>query len=190
MRHFDYAISVGKNCRCAYQLRRFFGREAAPSTVFDWQLTRRRSLLAYIERDFEGIFNLADLAYDERHRAVENTRFGTRHRHEFPVDVTSPAAIAEHYETARSRHDYLAKKTLGLFRGRHALLFCFSEPVTTVARWRLTLALRLKYPQLRFRLLGGAVDVLDDPEQWRGTDAVWDRHFAGLHVVAPADADA
>lgn len=181
MDQFDVAISFGRNCRTAHHLRRIFGTEACPSGIFDWQITFPKALLYYLRSSFRGMFELADLEVDRR-GTVRNRRTNTRHPHEFP-DPATVQLLAEGYAKARSRHDHLAAKTLAILRGKQRVLIALSEPMAGWPYLRLWLAIRMKYPLLRFRLLAGPVDPsAHDLLDWQGSAEIWDRHLAGLSV--------
>jgi hypothetical protein len=182
---FDYALSLGPTCRARYQMERVLGKERCPSGVFDWQITGRKALVAYLRNDFEGMYELADLEIDGM---VCNRRFGTTHQHEFPPDITL-ASLPAHYVNARSRHDHLAAKTRALLRGDKRLLLCLGGRLTMRRYVALWLELRLRFPRLTFTLLNGP--RFDDPDEvatWYGNDAAWDGHLRRFATTGPVSA--
>jgi hypothetical protein len=169
-----YAISFGLQCRVKYQLKRVF-RAASPSGVFDWQETPVATVIAYLENDFRGMFEQADLFVDPGRGHVAHRTLGTTHMHEFPSGVTNET-IHLHYERARKRHDYLCGKLRKILRDRHPVLVVVAPnhgapyPVDVPA---LREALRRFNPK-------GTFHFLVEPEagalqgDWRGNNGAWD----------------
>ena len=179
----DYALSLGPNCRAKYHLRRRFGF-GSPNCVFDWQVTPPAALQAYIEQDFNGMYERDDLYI--KNGCVFNRRYNTSHQHEFPRGTTEQT-LSEHYPAARARHDYLYQRTRSLLRGHARLLLAFSRPISDDTSQSLRKTLRGYSPHLRFEWLqepeGGA-----DGNDWTGNSAVWDALLApySLGVVQKA----
>jgi len=144
-------------------------------------VTFPKALLQYLRRSFRGMFELPDLEVDAS-GTVRNRYTNTRHPHEFPAPATA-TLLADGYEKARSRHDHLAEKTLAVLRGRQRVLICLSQPMAVWPYLRLWLAVRTRYPILRFRLLPGPTDhTASDAVNWQGSAEIWDLHLARFSV--------
>lgn len=171
----DLALSIGPNCRAKYHLRRKFGA-CAPSGIFDWQVTPPAAIHAYLERDFQGLFELDDLQTQDG--IVWNSRFGTSHEHEFPAGIDD---LERHYARARARHDHLCRNTRRYLTGDRRLLLGFSRPVPTdvVAGIR---AQVVRYsPQIRCELVAEP-EGLARSDDWKGNLRVWDELLAPYTV--------
>ncbi|MBN8996120.1 MAG: hypothetical protein J0H94_12910 [Rhizobiales bacterium] len=183
VRHFDLVLSLGPNCRAKHQLARIYGEAVSPSAVFDWQITPRRALHAYLRNRFRGMFEYEDLTIKD---GMVHAGRGANHMHAFPADITMETLPA-HYGEARSRHEYLAEKTLRMFLGKQKLLLCLAVPVSLYDHVRLWAVIRRNYPRLKFMLLNGPRgDLPADSEHWKGDDAVWDRHLKSFLPRPPS----
>lgn len=167
-----YAISFGLQCRAKYQLKRVF-HASCPSGVFDWQETPVAAAVAYLENDFQGMFEQADLFVDSTKRHVVHRTLGTTHMHEFPEGVTDKG-IHLYYARARRRHDYLCEKLRRILRSEHPILIAIApnhnDPLDLPA---LREALARYNPRGRFHFVvepeAGAAGG-----DWRGDSATWD----------------
>ena len=83
METFKRVLSLGPECRAKERIVERFGRAVSPSCIFDWQVTPADALLAYLRNDFRGMFDRDDLAIEAGEWIVHNTRYQTRHPHEF-----------------------------------------------------------------------------------------------------------
>lgn len=167
-----YAVSIGLECRAAYQLKRVF-KAACPSGVFNWQITPPSALAAYFENNFRGNFELPDLYVERETAVVVHRRLGTRHQHEFPPDVTE-RTLPTFYDQARRRHEYLSEKVRRLLASPRPLLLATCRHHDIEANPVVVEALVRKARKSRpFYLLheppGGDVGA-----DWRGSDEVWD----------------
>lgn len=180
-----HAISLGLECRAAYQLRRVF-RACSPSGVFDWQITPAAALTTYIENDLRGMFDLSDLYIDEQN-IVSHRVLGTRHQHEFPEDVTEET-LPLLYPRARQRHDYLCEKFRRLVRGTQPILFavCAHRRVEAQADMPAIIELiRRRNPSRSHYFLvepaGGQIGP-----NWMGNDEVWNAALRPYSVPVSA----
>jgi hypothetical protein len=108
-------VSLGPDCRTAFQIRRKFGRGFCPSGVFDSQLTPQSGFAKYLEHDLRGMFERSDMT--DVPKGVLNIRSGAMHLHEFLNGLDAD------YATARSRHDYLCAKMQRILHGTAPTLF-------------------------------------------------------------------
>ncbi len=155
---------------------RVFGDAVCPSGVFDWLVAPGRAVRVYLRNQFSGTFELDDLIVGED--GYVHAKSGTQHMHAFPRNITQDELL-DRYAEARSRHEYLAEKTLNLFRGDRKLLLCLGARASFHRYARLWLTIRWHFPTLKFILLngprGGAPEHAE--QEWKGDDSVWDRHL-------------
>jgi hypothetical protein len=176
-----WPVSLGNTCEAKVQIARVMQFQRWPATsqaafrlqmlpprrsaevfgwdLFDWQGTPMNALLAYLENDFQGFYERADL--EARGGGVQHKVWGTEHLHDYEA-LTSKAepAITEamvdaSYAASRARYDQLAEQF------RHHLLqpgpflyvfTCEDIPNETVVR-KLIRALAARSPEHRFHLL-------------------------------------
>jgi hypothetical protein len=176
---FRQAMSLGHDCQVIHQLRRKFGRYHCPSGIFDYQVTPTKTLLEYLERDFRGMFERADLDVDAR-EIVINTRYRTRHLHEFPK------GLREDYESAKSRHDYLCDKIRSVIDGVTPTLFGLRyspSDFPLVSEVRSILSKR--NPRLLFDIVMtsvGTPPTRPPPGHWMGNDEEWSNALSEFRV--------
>lgn len=171
----DYAMSIGPRCAAAANLRDAFRHHAARS-IFDWQVTPVDSFIRYLEADFRGAFERDDLRQDGGE--VSNVRFGTRHPHEFKDSLLPDAA----YANARSRHDYLCRRTRGLLLSPYRLLLQLSERIEDHDMNRIEAAIRAYNPALQFILSNGP--AIDYEANWKGEASDWGAILSGYSISA------
>jgi hypothetical protein len=121
----DLVVSLGPNCRNAFNLRRFVGDETA--YPFDWWITPVRSMLAMIRSDFTFDLQSSDLSIENDGDTVLNRRLNLLHHHDFPrnranqkrVETLDPTVICElnaKYRSLFTRlHDRVAAASRPLF---------------------------------------------------------------------------
>lgn len=228
-------ISLGFACDTKYQVSRnlFFRRrpdatdadfrnalfrsDGQPSPfrrhIFDWAITPRPAVFAYLERDFEGVFERADLEIGPDGRTVTHRELGTAFPHDFhggSDGILTEAMLDDQYPAFRAKHEFLAQRFRDLLASPGPYLYVYREIVTQADARRLADLLRARSPEHRFELLfvdvEGAVNQVltevgvptakgwiprgcDKPEDrvWEGPDAPWDeilsRFNLGLHGV-------
>ncbi len=178
---YNRIVSLGPTCRTRYHIEAMpacprystltMSMRAFPKSVFNWQITPVGTLLEYLRRDFQGLFEQTDL--EPGAEDVFNSRFGTRHPHEFPEN--SRSAIENHYARARGRHDHLCRLTVSALRDPAPTLFIFGGPMPDGTR------LEVEREIVRFR--GKApfdLVVWDDSDlprthegRWKGNHQFW-----------------
>ena len=133
--------------------------------LFDWQSTPLESVCEFLQRDFQGVFELEDFepTFDYGVAAVGgaiNRRFGTVYVHEyFPVDAAvgtvTLSSIAQHYPAARRKFERLATDFRRLLTVPGPYLYTLSHPTYPDAATldRLIGLLSAHSPDHRFKLL-------------------------------------
>ncbi len=174
------AMSIGPTCRAAFHLRRLLGDKVIRG-VFDWQVTPTTAFAAYLERDFDGLFDLRDLRAEGGR--VVNRRFATSFEHYFPKDCATPDMLA-YYGSAKDMHDRRCARTRAAFIGREPLRLFLSDPVSRGELALLTAALRRYSPTLEFELVPAPPDGMDGPS-WKGNSAAWERHIRTVPKIRP-----
>ena len=219
-------IGLGYACETKYQLARVLSARMTPGRsnmafrltitqedhgeklflwrLFDWQSTPFQTVCLYLERDFQGFFEREDLAITID--GVVNTRFGTRHLHEFPPmrgrTQLVDADIDRSYATARQRFERMCEDFKRLLTLPGPYLYVFADKLfpEKAAVERLIGLLSARSPDHRFHLLliadegaqedlsglGGQVTQTWRPRdsqkpsviEWEGHDAAWDACLA------------
>src|ERR1041384_7650312 len=138
-------ISLGESCTVKYQLARnlFFAHhpnaeletfrasvfdptQRGPgfdTQIFDWQITPLSAVNKYIETDFKGIFEKADLTLTGDSNYVKNIRLGTFHPHLFHPPPLAVNVLEEGYAEARAKIDYLIPKFRRLLKDSAPSIF-------------------------------------------------------------------
>lgn len=224
-------ISLGYLCEVKYQLsrtlflrrrpdgdledfrRQLMDPQAGVKTfrrhVFDWQITPFPAVLAYLEADFQGVFERQDLVIADGE--VVHARLGTRHPHDFqPVDgVLDAAAVDAQYPAARSKFDFLATRFRNHLRTPGGFLYVFREIRIYDETLRLMQLLGRGHPEHHVRILyvgqpieDQMLDALGEsvikawvplPQSkpaerlWEGDDAPWDAVLAPFTLAAQLD---
>lgn len=177
MQRVRAAISLGPNCRGKHHLHRVFG-DASPSGVFDWQVTPAAAIHCYLQQDFAGMFERADLVV--KAGIVWNGRYDTSHQHEFPRGLTAEQLDA-HYPAARARHEHLCANSRAQLSGRGPLLLVFSRPVPDEVIAELAAGVSRYNPRLAFHLLAEPVEgAVGD---WTGNAEVWDQLLSPFGIA-------
>jgi hypothetical protein len=219
-------ISLGYSCEVKYQLSRALFRRKYPNGsdydllamlmtpeygqrnferhIFDWQITPFAAVLEYLERDFQGVFERADLVSENGE--VVHRRLLTRHPHDFPHDQElDDATIDAAYAQARGKFDYLARKFLAHLRRPGPFLYVCKEIRIYDEAVRLSELLRRHSPDHAFKILFVGYEGDDQmlkalegkvfkgcvpyvagkpPErEWEGHDASWNRILADWTLV-------
>lgn len=178
-----HAVSFGPYCRARYQLKRVF-RSVNSSGVFDWQITPPAAAVAYLESNFEGMFEIDDLDIEPETQFVFHRALRTRHMHEFPK-IATRESLEQHYSRARKRHDYLCGKVRDLLQGVAPVLIAMapgSGDHKSVEVDRLRAALNKFNPQGTFHLMVEPHEGSRDGSDWRGNDRVWDDALRAYEV--------
>jgi len=181
-------ISLGQTCRPRFQILRWIyasrfpdrsieqfrtdiyvkspDAHVLPKYPFDWQITAPETVCEWLERDFQGIFELADLEPDEGNRA--------KHKHFpafFPHHFHS-ADLAAEYSEARARIEAVSTRFRALTTAHQPAYVIWAPDVSADTLDRLKRALK--------RYADGPLFVGPDshagkpPEyQWEGDDEAW-----------------
>ncbi len=211
-------ISLGYSCEVKYQLSRVlyarkfpdgdenefrnmllspeYGQRHFERHIFDWQIVPFAAVLAYLERDFQGVFEREDLYVDNGE--VTHRQLGTRHPHEFHAvnGVLDDAAIDAGYPAARGKFDHLANKFREHLKQPGPFLYVHKEIRIYDEAVRLMQLLRARNPAHAFKLLFVGYDgedqmldalqgevfkawapmTADKPQdrQWEGDNRRWD----------------
>jgi hypothetical protein len=149
-------VSLGNNCATKYQIARhlyfrlrpfdgmsrfraaLFGRERKKARIdfdanlFDWQVTPFSSVIECIRRDFQGIFEHADLEINAGHH-VENRRLHIEYTHAFhpPGERLIRRDIDQQYPAARQKIDHLINKFRKILQSNGPVVylhFCAQPP--------------------------------------------------------------
>jgi hypothetical protein len=211
-------ISLGYSCEVKYQLSRAlfvrkypdglenefrnmlltpeYGQRNYERHIFDWQIAPFAAVLKYLESDFRGVFERADLHVENGE--VTHRWLGTRHPHEFHAinGVLDEAAIDAEYPAARGKFDYLAAKFRRHLERPGPFLYVHKEIRIYDEAVRLMQLLHARNPDHAFKLLFVGYDgedqmldalsgevfkawapaVVDKPagREWEGDNARWD----------------
>ena len=166
--------------------------------LFDWQITPLKAVIAYLEADFTGVFDLGDLVIDVS-GAVAHDVLRTLHPHDFhPMDeALGPADIEAQYPAARAKFDHLADKFRRHLQAPGPFLYVVGGAAQRQEAQRLV-KLLARHPQHSFRILFApppsspdlsdlddriAQATLDETQarakpagqEWEGDDAAWTR---------------
>ena len=192
-------LSLGYDCKVAWQIRRHSGQDQA--FFFDWLMTPPDALSVLLGRD-------EDLLRDGRWELIKDDcclrdlDTGLMFMHEFPaVPVVGgeqshrilPELVSSHLPVARAKFAYLRRKTLELLRGSPDLLLVRADEVATLDE-AMEQANRMRRlflpinPRLKFAVAstlipasGAVADTLifktEPGEDWRGGHASWSQLF-------------
>jgi hypothetical protein len=178
---FQQVVSLGSTCRAKHNIKLVFGRHIAPRGVFDWQITPDAALLAYLARDFSGMFEQDDLVIEGDGR-VWNGRFGVQHTHEFPRWL-SEADLYRLYPRARAKHDEWCKTTRNALDNDLSTLFVLGKPADGDALQELEKILSERCRHKRYLIL--PAPAVDNDDEWTGDPAVWKRHLSPYQINPP-----
>src|SRR4051794_12157646 len=120
----DLVVSLGPNCRNAFNLRRIIGDETA--YPFDWWITPVRSMLAMIGPDFTFDLQPSDLSIESDCETVLNRRLNLLHHHDFPRNRTNGKRVEA---LGPSVIDELTAKYRSLFTRLHDRVAAASRPL-------------------------------------------------------------
>lgn len=219
-------VSLGFACEVKYQLIRALAREAAKQPacdpgpvfrspekdltrhIFDWQITPMAAVTRYLQADFQGVFERADLHVDEAYGEVSHRTLATRHPHEFkPVDGRlDEAAIDAGYEAARSKFEHLAQRFRRLLQTSGRYLYVCTDARDDIQVGALLDLLNARAEDHDAHLLivsfepfspqmldhGGQVHRAWRPvetpkppiDAWQGDDAYWDEILGAFELKA------
>lgn len=180
--------------------------------IFDWMIAPFPAVCAYLERDFQGVFERADLELYEDGRKVRHRELLTIHPHDFrpgPDGLYTAALIDQQYPAGRAKFDYLAERFRRHLSTPGPYLYVFKEirALQDIQRLRDLLSARsdahlfqlllvdnrgavnqvlneMRGQAVKGWLPGGCDKALD--RRWEGDDAAWDailsRFDLDLHV--------
>lgn len=200
-RAYDHIVSLGYDCRLAYNLRETFG--PLSKYPFDWWITPLSGLLAFLKRGpDEHVVDpalLAPVYQNGKPAHVRNIRYGIHLVHAFPRPGgrLSPD-WREHLDEVRSKADYLWRRFTNLKSKSGRVLFVRVVHSSDVAAGEnvgaqvveLLDVLERLFPGLDFDLL-----LIDAPEpvahprvinleirdeeggDWRGKPQLWTKRF-------------
>ena len=226
-------ISLGYACDIKYQVSRnlYFRRQPEASEtdfrnalfrwqgqaspfrrhIFDWAITPLPAVFAYLERDFQGVFERADLEVGPGGSPVVHRDLKTAFPHDFhggEDGVITEAMLDEQHPAFRSKYEFLAQRFRDHLRTPGPYLYVYREIVPRADAQRLAGLLAAGSPEHRFQLLfvdvEGAVNQVlssvdvptfkgwlppgcDKPADrvWEGPDEPWNqilsRFDIGLH---------
>ena len=201
MTGFSHIVSLGYRCRTTRRLRDHFG--FATAFPFDWWITPLAGGVRVL-RDWDlGKLYDPKLLRERREWGrvayIENTDYGVRLQHEFPMDEAREHVLPgwrEHIGAARTRTAHLLEKFDVLNRPDRRVLFVRELKETEqsqlglVKELRRTVIQRTPRAEASFLLISPrGVDVegwiplkIDDPtkEPWTGTPPIWDTALATL----------
>lgn len=120
----DLVISLGPNCRNAFNLRRFVGDETA--YPFDWWITPVRSMLAMIRPEFRFEIVRQDLSIEQDGGTVLNRRLNLLHHHDFPRNRANGKRVEALEEVIINE---INEKYRALFSRMHAKVGAASRPL-------------------------------------------------------------
>jgi hypothetical protein len=232
-------VSLGCRCETKFQLSRVRYEQAtgrrsgaafrtallAPdrgAAVFGYDIFDQRgvnllNLSEILERDFEGVFEQADL--ELRDGDVWHKYLGTTHLHEFETPWEQGAAgwteatIGERYPEVRTKYDAWLEDFRRMQRSPGPVLYVHAPDDVTHPWpiWRLLEALSARSSVHRFKLLVVAPDDLEtdldmfgdlvvvakrprvpnkpESRHWEGDDAAWDAALAPFALAPPRIAE-
>jgi hypothetical protein len=170
--------------------------------LFDWQTAPLEAVCAYLERDFQGVFEREDLIVENNE--VWHQTLRTNHIHEFENirrdGVVLPEMIDVGYPGVRRKFDRLVDKFREHLRTPGDFLYVSTDIQPEPQVRRLIDLLQARSPEHRFHLLFVAFEDLDHdlsalrdtvtvakrPREtgkspgviWEGNDAAWDAALA------------
>lgn len=177
------------------------GGRKSPFTrhIFDWAITSYAAVRAYLEQDFEGVFEREDLLVAKDGTTVKHRRLHAYFPHDFrggSDGQITEAMLDEQYGVFRSKHEYLAQRFRDLLKSSGPYLYIYKEilPQNDVDT---LIGLLRRHPEHQFQMLlvdtEGAVNqmlmrtaapvskgwlpsVIDKPpaRSWEGDDTAWD----------------
>lgn len=229
-------ISLGNTCEAKFQIARVLQFRRWPDTsdlafrlsmlppersrdrfgweLFDWQGASLPGVIAYLNADFQGVFEREDL--EPTGLGVAHRRLGTEHMHDFEFLLDHPAAkvtaqiVDAGYPAARARFEVMAERFRKILRRPGPFLYvhvCEDIPNDWLVQ-ELVEVLRAASPDHRFRLLFVGYDDADTPwghyattladkafrprrwekpfgRDWEGPDAAWDAALAPYRLIFP-----
>ena len=202
-REVDYVISLGGNCRAAWNVRRFFNFSTA--FPFDWWITPWRALNELLsDFDIDRLY-CPDLLEEVKTKdgaiaSIRHRELGIILQHEFPRDWNSPGNPVcgdwgESIATPKRRTRYLLDRFVSLDTPGTRILFVrntLHRPVdgtNTISPGVTTERLRALFPLANIHLLltncpieandpgVSHLDFDDAAKDWRGDWEVWHRAF-------------
>lgn len=205
-----HMLSLGYDCKVAYQIRRHSGQEQA--FFFDWLMTPVEGLRVMLGRD-EDLLRPGRWALVKSDSTVQDLDTGLMFMHEFPsvpvVDGDQSHRVIEsqveaHLPIARQKFAYLRRKTLELIRNSRDLLLVRADEVATldealqqinqVREIFLPLNPTLRFAFASTRLPGNfqapqtLIFKTEPGADWRGDNASWDRMFGAARQLLHAPA--
>jgi hypothetical protein len=231
-------ISLGYSCDVKYQLSRNLYFRWFPThsetqfrnmlfrwlqqptrfrrNIFDWMIAPFSAVCAYLENDFQGVFERGDLELHDDGRKVRHRDLLTIHPHDFkpgPDGRYTDALIDEQYPAARAKFDYLAARFRRHLQTPGPYLYVFKEirALQDIERLRDLLGARNEAHLFQLLLvdnrgavnqvlnalrgqavkgwLPGGCDKAPD-RKWEGDDAAWDAILGRFALDVHADGGA
>ncbi|CAA2139561.1 hypothetical protein [Hyphomicrobium sp. ghe19] len=170
--------SFGYDCRAGFQIRRYFGKEKCAPTIFDRQVTPPDAICAYLDNDFEGMFEAGDV--ERVGGYLFNMRYGVRYSHEVED------AFKVGYEAGAAEHERLCQLTREALLGTVPLLLVIHK--TKAFRRPEDLGRKVGNYSTAHEVLviEDASPVPPGQAAWRGNNDFWDLVLAPygekLHV--------
>jgi hypothetical protein len=181
--------------------------------IFDWMIAPFPAVCAYLENDFQGVFEREALELYDDGRKVRHRDLLTIHPHDFrpgPEGLYTEALIDQQYPAARAKFDYLAERFRRHLATPGPYLYVYKEIPTAGAAVRLRDLLSARSPDHLFQLLfvdyrGAVNQVLNElggqavkgwltrscdkapDRRWEGDDASWDTIFNRFELGQHAD---
>jgi hypothetical protein len=167
-------VSLGRACKTAFNLRRFFDFSGA--FPFDWWYSEPEALLSFLRSmDVDALYHPDLIELSEDGKSVTNKRFPVLLHHEFPRDYSAPGQpIADGWRgavgKARQRTAALIDKFKALNSEGNRVAF-FREGPTPETAFISALATLLDCAEWTYV----PVDLADEPEfEWKGDPRKWD----------------
>jgi hypothetical protein len=131
-RRYDRIVSIGSNCEVTWNLRNHF--EISEAYPFDWWVTPYHALLALLDANFGGLFELENLVVTPDRRTVVDKRLNILHQHDFPRDeqgFVDVDGFAGQIPALREKFAYLAARFVNDLSGKEVLFIrnrCGNDP--------------------------------------------------------------
>lgn len=109
---FSEYISLGKNCECAFQIRRILGRDS--SSFFSWNVTPLPAVDSLIRNRFQGILQLQNITPHADGSLLNDASHGFKFHSPFNGFRDDPA-FEKKFQDYKSKQRYLIDK---FFRAR------------------------------------------------------------------------
>jgi hypothetical protein len=173
-----HMVSLGRACRTAYNLRRYFNYSMA--SPLDWWFTEADGMMGYLRTlDVEGLYQEHLMEVSPARSSINSKLFQLYFHHEFPRDYVAEGTPIlegweEHIDRARARCRALTDRLIGLNREECRIAF-FREGSAPVEE--LHAVLETHFPRAEWTLVH--FELHEDPlGDWRGVEEKWDAALA------------